>query len=280
MTGNIDTEYKGLTKDIEICHNKNEVPFIFVPHLHSHYEIYYNISGAKGYMVNGNFYKCGSRDLIVIPKVQAHKVLVKPNVEYERCIINIDESVLQLVDMLCHGSESISWLKQEQDAPPCAATLTIEEHEQFLEMIERYNSLEEREEKLLTVSLFLEILDFIGGVLKNRKANEYLNEDRLSYADQAMKMIELQFKTATVADIADNISVNKDYLNRFFKEETGMTVSQYLILRKLTEAKKHLYLGKSAKEACILSGFHNYANFTRTFKKHEGCSPKEFGDIM
>lgn len=265
--------------DIVISHNKREVPFIFVPHLHTHYEIYYNISGAKGYMVNGNFFKCGERDLIVIPKVQAHKVLVKQNGEYERCLINIDDSTLQMVEMLCGDAGALDWLRA-MGGTPAIVNLSVAQHGYYVGLIDRYIECSGGGDTLLAFSAFLEILHFLKEALKGGKKTEYMSKDRLSYADQAMKFIELHFRTATVAEIADAVNVNKDYLNRVFKEETGMTLSGYLILRKLTEAKKYLYLGKSAKEACILSGFHNYANFTRTFKKHEGCSPKEFGELI
>ncbi|MFR8976128.1 MAG: helix-turn-helix domain-containing protein, partial [Eubacteriales bacterium] len=58
-----------------------------------------------------------------------------------------------------------------------------------------------------------------------------------------------------------------------FKEEFGLTPENYLIVRKIAEAKKYLYMGASVKEACFLSGFHNYSNFIRTFKNFEGYSP-------
>ena len=273
------SQYRNRKSDIIVFHNKNEIPFIAAPHLHSQYEIYYNISGAKGFMVNGEFYKCGERDLIVIPKVQAHKAIVKKNVEYERCIINIDDYIVELTEIICRCPKALSWLKGDDDNIPRMVNLSLKQHEEFVKLIREYNELEKEPEELSLFAKFLNILSFLREAFENPKKTEYLDEGAVSYTDQVMKLIEQNFKTASVADIAAAIHANEDYINRVFKEETGITVKQYLIMRKLAEAKKYLYLGKSVKEACVLSGFRDYANFLRTFKKYEGYSPKELDEL-
>ena len=44
----------------------------------------------------------------------------------------------------------------------------------------------------------------------------------------------------------------------------------------ISEAKKLLNSGKSISEAAEESGFNDYANFMRTFKKVVGVSPKKY----
>lgn len=268
---NEQRSYRTLKKDIVVFHNKNELPYITVPHLHSGIEVYYNISGAKGFMVNGNFLKCGNFDLIIVPKVQAHKVLVKKNIPYERCIININESVLDILEMLAPSPVDFSFLNERHKC----VNLNKEQHKAFLELTGRYNKYEE-EDGLKALSVFSELLAFIKMCFeKNPQRQEYLDDGDLSYCDRIMKQIESSFKTASVSEITDRIFVSEDHANRLFREETGMTIKKYLTLRKIAEAKKHLFLGRSAKEACLLSGFGNYANFMRTFKNYEGYSPGE-----
>jgi len=268
---NEQRSYRTLKKDIVVFHNKNELPYIPVPHLHSGIEVYYNISGAKGFMVNGNFLKCGNFDLIIVPKVQAHKVLVKKNMPYERCIINISEPVLDILEMLAPSSVDFSFLNEGHKC----VNLDEAQHNAFLELTGRYNKYEE-EDGLKALSVFSELLAFIKMCFeKNTKRQEYLDDSDLSYCDRIMKQIESSFKTASVSEITDRIFVSEDHANRLFREETGMTIKKYLTIRKIAEAKKHIFLGRSAKEACLLSGFGNYANFMRTFKNYEGYSPGE-----
>ena len=77
------SQYRSTKESIVVLHNKNEIPYIAAPHLHSSYEIYYNIRGAEGFMVGGKAYRCTERNLIVIPKILPHKAIVPKNVEYE-----------------------------------------------------------------------------------------------------------------------------------------------------------------------------------------------------
>lgn len=273
------TQYRRINEDIIIVHNKNETPYISFPHLHSQYEIYYNINGAKGFMLNGEFFKCDRHDLIAIPKVQTHKVLVKKNAEYERCIINVSDYVVELIEILSHSQDSLSWLKGTNEKLPHMVTLSSKQHELFLKLIDKYKKYEFQKDRLNTLSTFIKILSFIKKCFENKKISEQIDDDNLSYPDRIMKIIEQNFKTATVSEIAEKIYINEDYANRVFKEETGITIKKYLTMRKIAEAKKYIFLGKSTKDACILSGFRDYSNFIRTFKNYEGYSPKELIDL-
>ncbi len=275
----IKSLFVSLEKDILVFHNKNEIPYIASPHLHSQYEIYYNIYGAKGFMVNGQCYKCCERDLIVIPKVQAHKVLVKRNVEYERCIINIGDYTTELLEILSGNTGAMSFLFGGEKGEACMVNLTEKQHEVFMGLIGEYNELEKESDGLKMLSKFLEIMSFLKKRFENPKKAEYMDNELVSYTDRVIMLVEKNFKTASVSDIVSEIYANSDYVNRLFKEETGNTVNHYLIMRKIAEAKKFLYLGKSVKEACGLSGFGDYANFLRTFKKYEGYTPGELGEL-
>ncbi len=271
----LNSLYRQLSDNILVCHNKNEIPFISVPHLHSQYEIYYNISGAKGFMLDGSFYKCKGCDLIVVPKICTHKAVVKKNVSYERCIINIDETVLYSIEAIYKNKESLSWLKGGIGM----INLSEREHERFMELIKRYNECEKEKNELLMLGAFLNIMAYLTELFKNPQKTEYLSEEDISLADKIIYYVEKNFCDITVSDIASKLFMNEDYIRRLFKSETGITIKQYLIIRKLAEAKKYLYLKKSVKEACVLSGFNDYANFLRTFKKYEGYSPGELEEL-
>ena len=270
-----DSLYRNLSESITVCYNKTETPYISVPHLHSQYEIYYNINGAKGFMVDGKFYKCERRDLIIVPKVQTHKVIVRKNSPYERCIINIDETVLFYIESVYKTIENTDWLKKETGM----VNLSEKEHNEFMALTESYLSYEKNKNSLMMLSNFFSIMSFIKRVFENQKMSEYLMDEDISCADKIIRIVEKNFKNINVSEIAMKMYMNEDYLNRIFKEKTGITIKKYLTIRKLAEAKKHLYLKKSVREACILSGFNDYANFMRIFKKYEGYTPGELEEL-
>lgn len=268
-------KFKDITKDIIVFYNKNEKPYISVPHLHSQYEIYYNISGAKGFMAGGNYFKCTGHDLIIIPQFMAHKVIVSQNIKYERCIININEYIVDAISSVCNNQETLQWLKNSTKI----VKLSDKSHETFISLITEYNKIYNTGNELALLSEFIKILTFIQSQIKN--SIDYISpkDDQLTHTDKVMLLIEEKFKRISVNEIASEIFVNSDYINKIFKEETGITIQQYLTTRKIAEAKKYLYLGKSVKEAAMLSGFNNYANFIRTFKNYEGYSPGELDEL-
>lgn len=269
------SQYRSTKKNIVVLHNKNEIPYIAAPHLHSSYEIYYNIRGAEGFMVGGKAYKCCERNLIVIPKILPHKAIVPKNVEYERCIINVSEHTADLVDMITMGAEATSFLH----GGPLMVNLDEDAHTRFMTLISEYNEAEACGGELLAFSKFLELFDFLGRAFSGAACGEYLTEDALSYVDSVLLLIERDFKRITVSDIAERVHVGADHVNRVFKDACGIQIKQYLTMRKIAEAKKYLYLGKSVKEACVLAGFNDYANFLRTFKKQEGYPPGELCEL-
>ena len=61
-----------------------------------------------------------------------------------------------------------------------------------------------------------------------------------------------------------------------FRVLTGMSTGQYILHCRLNAAKSYLLQGFSVAEVCEKTGFANYSNFSRTFHKHTGFSPKQY----
>lgn len=78
----------------------------------------------------------------------------------------------------------------------------------------------------------------------------------------------------SIKTLAKVFSHNGQYISHRFKESMGIPLQQYIICKRLELSKKHLAAGCSLTCACSLSGFHDYPNFSKTFSKHEGISPK------
>ena len=270
------SRYRSVSGNISVKHTVDSTPFVMPPHLHGYYEIYYNIRGARGFMTNCDFYVCDERDLILIPMLQAHKVVVKKDCEYERCVINIDEYAVNLIEILSQTPGAMCWIKEERITKPYKVKLSQEHHSTFVNLIKMYGECERNNDSLGSLSVFIKIMAFLKERFETSSEAEVMDENAILYTDKIIKYIEKDFRNATVADISTKLFAHRDHLNRMFKDETGITMSKYLIMRKLAEAQKNLYLGKSVKEACFLSGFKDYANFLRTFKKYEGYTPGEF----
>ncbi|MBQ8204093.1 MAG: AraC family transcriptional regulator [Clostridia bacterium] len=83
-------------------------------------------------------------------------------------------------------------------------------------------------------------------------------------------------KDISVQEIADELSVDRRYLSRLFKEKSGVGIKDYLISVRLENAARFLSSGYSVNEACELCGYSDRSNFSRMFRKKYGVWPSEY----
>ena len=77
-----------------------------------------------------------------------------------------------------------------------------------------------------------------------------------------------------VETIAREMNLDRRYLTRLFKAQTGKSIQEYLIDVRLDEADRCLDQGYSVQETALLCGYEDAANFSRLYKKHRGYSPR------
>ena len=83
-----------------------------------------------------------------------------------------------------------------------------------------------------------------------------------------------------VAQIASELGLDRRYLSRLFKAETGTSIQEYLMRTRLEEAERLLFRGCSVKEAAHLTGYEDESNFSKMFKKHIGRNPSSIVDKL
>ncbi len=81
----------------------------------------------------------------------------------------------------------------------------------------------------------------------------------------------------TVEEIAGRLNVSRSYLSALFKEETTISVMQYITLMRMNRAE-HLLRNTAMKVSEIAEavGYHDASYFGVQFKKLYGMSPAQF----
>jgi AraC-like DNA-binding protein len=79
-----------------------------------------------------------------------------------------------------------------------------------------------------------------------------------------------------LADLARHLNVSVSLLSHRYREQTGETPRRHLLRLRLDQAKTMLVTGYALKEIADATGFVNAFNLSRTFKRLEGVSPRDY----
>ena len=87
-------------------------------------------------------------------------------------------------------------------------------------------------------------------------------------------------KPIDVEALADSMFISRTHLAAKFKQETGMTLTDFILIEKIEEAKRLLrYSDKSLSLIADYLGFSSQSHFTRAFKKYSGKTPREYRNL-
>ena len=157
----------------------------------------------------------------------------------------------------------------------------LSEHHVPINKIRAFNiaCLETIETKMSDAQFLLcadELVEFFVMVITERKKPTFGHQT----VNKVILYINDELETnLTVEDIAIKFNISTSHLSRIFREHTGVTLVEYLNVRKVEECQH--FLRKTNKPISdISSSFHfcNQSYFTRIFKKYTGLTPKQYRD--
>lgn len=98
------------------------------------------------------------------------------------------------------------------------------------------------------------------------------------YIQKATEYIQNNIYTKiTVAQLAQYVGIKPEYLSALSQQTLKCTMSQYIVQRKISEAKKLLrFTDKSLAEIANLLCFSSQSHFQNHFKKVRGITPTEY----
>lgn len=83
----------------------------------------------------------------------------------------------------------------------------------------------------------------------------------------------------SMAELSVVTGLNESYLSRLFKKEMGLTVTDYILRKKIETAENMLKFSEySPSQIAFMLGFPSQSYFTSVFKKISGTTPKKYRD--
>jgi AraC-like DNA-binding protein len=81
----------------------------------------------------------------------------------------------------------------------------------------------------------------------------------------------------SLREAATKVSLSPCHFCRVFKQQTGMTLTQYQTRRRLELAKRLLLEPhRRVSEVAYAAGFESIPHFNRVFRRYAGCSPSQY----
>lgn len=117
----------------------------------------------------------------------------------------------------------------------------------------------------------------------NRLALEYIDdsEEECTLIDKIIIYIEQNLdKDLSIDNISKEFALSPFRLSHFFKEQTMLTVHQFVLQKRLAFSKNYILLGVSVKDTAKLCGFNDVSNYFRAFKVAFNITPKDYYKMM
>ena len=274
----MEIRYKEINELINYRHTRIENPAHTDFHLHNRFEIYFFVSGSVNYFIEKKVYKLNYGDLLLINSHEIHKPSFTSAEPYERIVIHFDASIAQYM-----SPPDFKLLNCFLSRPAGEQNLIRLNRRQVDEIMKLFGKMEALGDEtsngsdVLRLACLLELLVYINRVFSSNLIPDFEEPSVpeklvpiLDYIDSNLENdLSLEF-------LERQFYINRFYLTRLFKKVTNSTLHEYIQYKRISKAKKLLSDGSNVTEACMKSGFNDYSNFLRVFKRTVGITPGQY----
>ncbi len=246
-------------------------------HSHQHYEIYFYIQGHSRIVVEGLDFRPVRGDVLIYPPGIMHRnIHLDTEIPYERFYLFARKEFLQSISAT------------DYDIPGTIENMTRGDRYFFHVGSEDLNQLTAQVDRIIEASenrspdARLINRNRIG-ILIVQALSMMTNREVLPQSEYSKGMSQLIryinrhiSEPLTLDMLSEEFYASKYYILREFKKYTGLSIHQYVIIRRILLARELIQQGVKPKDACGQCGFSDYSSFYRAFKARVGVSPEQY----
>lgn len=248
-------------------------------HFHNGYEIIHVEEGLAEFSINGVITKHSKGHIIFINNLEQHSMrpLSSP---YIRNVMIIDPDYF---DKFVGDQVLCSLFKQRPDTFQNGFIMSDSCNEMVKEIFFRCVEEQTKQAPYWETAVMSLLSQMLIGLY--REHGDCFPAAITDYCSENMSKIQLYIDKhfadeLTLDGLAEAFHINKFHLAHVFKEVTGYTVMQYVLLTRVAHAKSLLfYTNQNIVEVATRSGFNSSSNFIRAFKGIEHITPLQYRKI-
>lgn len=261
-----------LKEDFRLFHINDRTDREFEWHYHDFHKIIVFVSGKVTYHIEGKAYQLKPQDILLVSQGAIHKPEIDPSIPYERYIFWIRDDLSSPELNICFqkaNDRSFNLIRLDSVLQEKLKDL-LPEIEHSLRDIQFGDS-------ILSKALFAQFMVYINRIfLKSSTAPDQKSYSSDSQVEQLLKYINRNLsENLSIDHLAERFFFSKYHMMRKFKKETGYTIHNYIISKRLLHARSLIAQGTPVMKAAMQSGFQDYTAFVRAYKKQFGTVPTQ-----
>lgn len=268
-----------LNNDFQLFHLKDKKSQEFEFHYHDFNKIIIFLSGKVTYLIEGKAYYLKPWDILLVNNHDVHKPIIDFSEPYERIIIWANSDFIENHNYENCDLSTCFKLANEKSFNLIRLKTEFQNNIKFIiESLEASINSNDFGSMLLNNSLFIQLIIYLNRV---HLGNIYINdEDALKYDKQIEKILKYinsnLCRNLSAEFLSQKFYISKYYLMHKFKKETGYTLHNYIMQKRLLIAKDLIISGEQITKTYIQCGFNDYSCFLRSFKNMFNKSPRDF----
>lgn len=259
-----------LKEEFRLFHIKDQTEREYHYHYHDFHKIIVFLSGRVTYHIEGKAYHLKPWDILLVNQYAIHKPQIDTSIPYERFILWIREDI--------GDRELTNCFQKANDRSFNLIRLDSLVQERLKDILyELKDSLTSASfgSGLLSHALFTQFMVYVNRIFLKK---DYITDQKsYSYDSQVEHLVRYinhhLDKDLSIDTLAQKYYLSKYHMMRKFKEETGYTMHNYIVSKRLLLARSLIAQGTPVIKAAQQSGFNDYTTFVRAYRKQFGSSP-------